>query len=318
MVAALPVGTDEDGGGGADLGQEEAAAIDRRIGVLAEQFALLQQDMRESFAQARTFLDFVRTWAVVEVSGAGLRDMETAHSMLSAAVQQALGAEALRTCSIHTDQPRRRCSILCPRGSAAGLIEALNGPSRSALSKGGGSAGGAAVAPAAAAAAAGLSCRMSRRYPRQLVVPALHPAPPPNLLCYKLVERRRGRFWSVYDGVTEYRLGQPVEAAGGEGAQPSHRAGLYVYRTAEQALRCAGAGPHAGFPPPHAMPGPGPGAGAGAGAGPRQGGGSRALLLVEAAGPYCEYPGGKLACSSLTPIEVVMRRVRRPHWTPNG
>ena len=51
-------------------------------------------------------------------------------------------------------------------------------------------------------------------------------------LFFKQVAVVKGRYFSIYDGKTEFKLGETLH----EAAQPQHEGGFYVYRTAEEAL----------------------------------------------------------------------------------
>jgi len=51
-------------------------------------------------------------------------------------------------------------------------------------------------------------------------------------LFYKQVALVRGRFFSIYDGKTEFRLGETLH----QPAKSSHSGGYYVYRSSEEAL----------------------------------------------------------------------------------
>ena len=240
------------------FGRMDEAELAQRVERIAASFSGLRADLEDTFAQAREFLDFVTNWAVVEV--ARLPDTITAHREIELHVQRTLGLEGLGLCSIHMDYANRRAWLLCPRGAALRLMEVL---SESCL-----------------------QCTMCKGYPREMgALPALPPRPP-SVLCYKLVARKGRRFFSIYDGETEYQLGQPVE----QPARPGHHGGYYVYRTAEQAL-------DATFPASSALKDA-----------------TKALLLVEAGDPCFEYQGGKVACSTITPIEVVLRRVKKAVW----
>ena len=234
------------------------ADLAQRVERIAAGFSGLRADMEETFAQAREFLDFVTNWAVVEV--VRLPDTVTAHRELELHVQEALGLEGLGMCSVHIDYAKRRAWLLCPRGAALRLMDVLSTNC--------------------------LQCSLCKGFPREMgTLPALPPRPP-SVLCYKLVARKGGRFFSIYDGTTEYRLGQLVE----QPARPGHHGGYYVYRTAQQAL-------DAKFPASSALKDA-----------------AKALLLVEAGDPCFEYQGGKVACSAITPIEVVLRRVKKAAW----
>jgi len=96
---------------------------------------------------------------------------------------------------------------------------------------------------------------------------------------YKVVARVGARFFSVWAGESaEYRLG----VASSDEARPRHGGGLYICRSADAALA-------------HRIP-------------VRSGGlfmAPRSLLRCACEGPFVEYPGGKIACSRLTPLELL-------------
>eukprot|EP00927_Polykrikos_kofoidii_P086767 TRINITY_DN9821_c0_g3_i1.p1 TRINITY_DN9821_c0_g3~~TRINITY_DN9821_c0_g3_i1.p1 ORF type:complete len:194 (+),score=19.65 TRINITY_DN9821_c0_g3_i1:215-796(+) len=94
---------------------------------------------------------------------------------------------------------------------------------------------------------------------------------------YKVVARVGPRYFSVWAGdSSEYSLGAPARNE----ARPSHEGGLYVCLTPTAAAQ-------------HRIP-------------CRRGGlfvAPRALLRCICEGPFVHYPGGKIACSGLTPLE---------------
>lgn len=95
---------------------------------------------------------------------------------------------------------------------------------------------------------------------------------------YKMVAQLPdGRLVSVYDGETEYKIGQVIE----QHAKQNHRGGIYVYRSIAEAQ-------NAEFPPRSALPDL-----------------PRICLRVNASGQYCVYDNGKLAFSKVIPIEIV-------------
>ena len=236
----------------------EDELLTQRIERIAASFAGVRESMQETFGAAREFLDFVSNWAVVEVTK--LADTVSAHREIELHVQRTLGLEGLGLCSITMDFANRRAWLLCPRGAALRLMEALGDSC--------------------------MQCQLCKGYPREMGALGALPPRPPSVLCYKLVARKGGKFVSIYDGETEYSLGQTVS----QPARPAHHGGFYVFRTAEQAL-------DATFPASSVLKDA-----------------TKALLLVEAGDPMFEYQGGKVACSSITPIEVVLRRVKKAAW----
>mmetsp|Transcript_66349 Transcript_66349/g.116240 ORF Transcript_66349/g.116240 Transcript_66349/m.116240 type:complete len:185 (-) Transcript_66349:47-601(-) len=107
--------------------------------------------------------------------------------------------------------------------------------------------------------------------------PAGSPMQGADIIGYKVVAKVGDRYFSVWAGdSTEYRMGAVLR----QPARPLHRGGLYVCRSADAAMR-------------HRIPA-------------RRGGlymAPRALLRCACEGPFVEYPGGKVACSGLTPLE---------------
>lgn len=95
---------------------------------------------------------------------------------------------------------------------------------------------------------------------------------------YKAVAVVNGRYLSIYDGQTEYALGQELRQTAHQG----HGGGYYVYPTAQEAALADvpddSAYRHAEW----------------------------IVLAVECAGSYCRYSNGKLAFSRLTPVAVAM------------
>jgi len=86
-----------------------------------------------------------------------------------------------------------------------------------------------------------------------------------------------GKFLSVYNGTTEYQIGQEIK----QQVRQGHNGGFYVYETAEDAK-------NARFPSSSAalhMP--------------------RRLIVVTVAGNYCRYDNGKLAFGSITPTRII-------------
>lgn len=87
-----------------------------------------------------------------------------------------------------------------------------------------------------------------------------------------------GRMVSIYDGQTEYVLGQTVTAGT---PHQGHNGGIYVYQTAAEARDAA--------VPPSSVLGRAP----------------RLILRCRVEGAYCRYDNGKLAFARVTPLEVV-------------
>eukprot|EP00930_Biecheleria_cincta_P089311 TRINITY_DN78592_c0_g1_i1.p1 TRINITY_DN78592_c0_g1~~TRINITY_DN78592_c0_g1_i1.p1 ORF type:complete len:179 (-),score=13.70 TRINITY_DN78592_c0_g1_i1:36-572(-) len=96
---------------------------------------------------------------------------------------------------------------------------------------------------------------------------------------YKVVAKVGSRYLSVWAAEnTEYAIGVSVR----DEARPNHGGGLYVCRSQEAALR-------------HRIPA-------------RRGGlfmAPRALMRCRCEGPFVEYSVGKVACTQLTPLEVL-------------
>eukprot|EP00933_Yihiella_yeosuensis_P075107 TRINITY_DN84296_c0_g1_i1.p1 TRINITY_DN84296_c0_g1~~TRINITY_DN84296_c0_g1_i1.p1 ORF type:complete len:198 (+),score=25.04 TRINITY_DN84296_c0_g1_i1:73-666(+) len=96
---------------------------------------------------------------------------------------------------------------------------------------------------------------------------------------YKVVAKVGQRYLSVWAGdSSEYFLGVPSR----DPARPNHGGGLYVCRTAAAAVQ-------------HRIP-------------VNRGGlfmAPRVLLRCQCEGPFVEYPGRKIACSQITPLEVL-------------
>ncbi len=95
---------------------------------------------------------------------------------------------------------------------------------------------------------------------------------------WKLVAQTEdGRLLSIYNGQTEYRLGEELR----QPARQSHGGGYYVYATPDEARRAALPRDSALLDAP------------------------RVLLRVRVGGSYCRYGNGKLAYSRIVPLEVV-------------
>ena len=93
---------------------------------------------------------------------------------------------------------------------------------------------------------------------------------------YKAVAVCNGCFYSIYNGETEYVLGEPVA----DRARQGHSGGIYVYRTEKEAHRAQVTDSSELLDVPHAV------------------------LKVKAEGAYCRYENGKLAFSKVTPLAV--------------
>lgn len=93
---------------------------------------------------------------------------------------------------------------------------------------------------------------------------------------YKAVAVRDGCYFSVFDGVTEYVLGETVS----DRARQNHAGGIYVYETEGEARQAQVPDSSELLDAP------------------------RAILRVRAEGAYCRYDNGKLAFSRVTPLSV--------------
>jgi hypothetical protein len=94
---------------------------------------------------------------------------------------------------------------------------------------------------------------------------------------YKAVALKDGKFYSIYDGETEYEIG--VELA--ERARQGHKGGYYVYRSVEaaRAVEVPSTSVLRSYP--------------------------RAILRIQCLGAYCTYDNGKLSFHRVTPVEVI-------------
>jgi hypothetical protein len=112
----------------------------------------------------------------------------------------------------------------------------------------------------------------ARRYLRTL-------EPPKRLQgdAFKAVAVVDGRYLSIYDGETEYRLGQAMT----EAVRIEHGGGFYVYETEAEARKAA--------VPRNSKLKDAP----------------RAILKLKCSGTYTRYDSGKIAFSTVTPIEVL-------------
>ncbi len=93
---------------------------------------------------------------------------------------------------------------------------------------------------------------------------------------YKAVAVRDDCYYSIFDGATEYVLGEPVT----DRARQVHGGGIYVYGTEQEARRAEVPCSSELLCVP------------------------RAILRVRAEGAYCRYDNGKLAFSRATPLAV--------------
>jgi len=98
---------------------------------------------------------------------------------------------------------------------------------------------------------------------------------------YKAVAVVDGKFLSIYDGETEYKLGEMLR----QPARQSHGGGYYVYRTIDEAREAAVPGNSKLKDAP------------------------RAIIKLECGGNYCKYDNGKISFSTVTPVEVVVEMV---------
>lgn len=101
-----------------------------------------------------------------------------------------------------------------------------------------------------------------------------------EVLAYKVVAKLGERYFSIWAGrEVQYRLGATMR----EHATPGRQRGLYVFRTPEAAAAFAFPNEPSDFA---VCP--------------------RAVIRCSCKGPFVAYPGGKVACSKLTPLEEVM------------
>jgi hypothetical protein len=126
---------------------------------------------------------------------------------------------------------------------------------------------------------AALRKRIAKDRPRRQVVHADH---------FKLVAVVEGRYFSIYDGTTEYAIGRMLR----EPARPNHGGGYYCYPAIDD-IRSAR--PHRLFPDESALADA-----------------PKAILKVRVGGRKIKYDNGKVAFSELTPIEVL------PYEVPNA
>ncbi|CAE8583136.1 unnamed protein product, partial [Polarella glacialis] len=95
---------------------------------------------------------------------------------------------------------------------------------------------------------------------------------------YKVVARVGGQLLSIFDGQTVYAVGRLLR----QEVRPGHRGGLYVARTARDAVRATFHLPQRS----RLLLAP------------------RVLLRCEAKGPFLDYGQGKVAVSALLPVEA--------------
>ena len=93
---------------------------------------------------------------------------------------------------------------------------------------------------------------------------------------FKAVAVQDNRFMSIFDGETEYRVGETVS----DQARQDHNGGIYVYRTEQEARQAHVPQSSKLLEAP------------------------RAVLRVRAESAYCRYNSGKLAFSKVTPLGV--------------
>ncbi len=96
---------------------------------------------------------------------------------------------------------------------------------------------------------------------------------------YKAVALVDGKMLSIYDGKTEYRIGETVA----QRPRQHHGGGIYVYPTLEQAM-CPSLPRSAALADAHTV-----------------------ILRCRAEGSYCRYDNGKLAFARVTPLAIVAR-----------
>lgn len=94
---------------------------------------------------------------------------------------------------------------------------------------------------------------------------------------YKAVAVVDGKFYSIFDGQTEYTVGHEMRQA----ARQDHNGGYYVYKSIDEALAVS-------------VP-----------ASSKLKDAPRAILRIKAEGQYCVYSNGKLSFSRITPVEVL-------------
>lgn len=126
----------------------------------------------------------------------------------------------------------------------------------------------------------GVDVKDLRREVKRIEGKAAQPAKPTRLsgTFYKQVAvLDDGRMVSIFDGKTEYVIGQELKQA----VRKDHNGGYYVYAKPEYAR-------YAELP-----------------ARSVERSAKRAIIAVQAAGQYTQYDNGKIAFSRVTPIEVV-------------
>lgn len=96
---------------------------------------------------------------------------------------------------------------------------------------------------------------------------------------YKEVAVVDGRYYSIFDGATEYQIGVRLT----QSAMPNHKGGFYVYKTVEEAGDVS-------------VP-----------RGSKLKDAPRAMLKLYCSGNYCKYNNGKISFSEVTPTEVIVR-----------
>eukprot|EP00746_Dinoflagellata_sp_MGD_P166257 gnl/MRDRNA2_/MRDRNA2_96021_c0_seq1.p1 gnl/MRDRNA2_/MRDRNA2_96021_c0~~gnl/MRDRNA2_/MRDRNA2_96021_c0_seq1.p1 ORF type:complete len:169 (+),score=25.82 gnl/MRDRNA2_/MRDRNA2_96021_c0_seq1:111-617(+) len=122
------------------------------------------------------------------------------------------------------------------------------------------------------------------------MVTPMHTDHPEGEEGFKVVAKVGWRYFSVWAGEkNEYALRMQTS----EPAQARHRGGIYFFRTLEAAVQFK--------IPPHR---------GGLAVAPR------VVLRCFCEGPFVEYPGGKVACSKLIPVEEIPLPEGRLHLRP--
>jgi len=104
-----------------------------------------------------------------------------------------------------------------------------------------------------------------------------NPPSPAYSTAYKAVAQVDGRLLSIYDGETEYVLGETLSNP----ARPRHNGGLYCYRSVAEAYAADVPSDSTLYATP------------------------RVIIEVQIAGRRCAYDNGKRAVSALTPLRIV-------------
>lgn len=98
-----------------------------------------------------------------------------------------------------------------------------------------------------------------------------------SIVYKRLAVTKDGRYVSIYDGQTEYKIGEEIR----EAARQDHNGGIYCYPSAAAAKSWRSSSDWPG----HSLP--------------------QVVLRCAAGGSYCRYDNGKISVSRLTPVEVV-------------